>query len=130
MDNKEKVIKLWQEFDKQNYKESSEFFHEDLEVYWPTSFELFTSRKKYIDLNINFPGLWRFRLDRVEEINKNEFATILYVYSKDVEKSFYKTSFITFEGDKIKKMIEYWAWQDKQPEFRKEYTVEDASYKY
>lgn len=119
MDNIEVVKTLWEAFSKAEYRSTESILHSDLKVVWPTSRELYDSREKFIVVNEAFGDGWTFEIKVIEETLSNRVISVVFVYSPDCDDSFFATSVFDLDNGVIINIETYWAFKDKQPEWRK-----------
>ena len=117
------VKSLWQLFSSADYRKTESILHENLRVIWPTSRELFDSREKFISVNEAFGHGWSFEVQVIEESVTGKVISVVYVSNKDCDDSFFATSIFGFENHIIINIETYWAFKDKQPEWRKDLSV-------
>ena len=118
--DKIKIVKtLWEAFSKADYRSTESILHCDLKVVWPTSRELYDSREKFIAVNEVFGDGWSFEVQVIEETLSDRIISVVYVSSPDCEDSFFATSVCDFDNEVIINIETYWAFKDKQPEWRK-----------
>ncbi|OLQ93110.1 hypothetical protein BIY22_01055 [Vibrio panuliri] len=120
MDNVGIVISLWDKFSTGDYEGSKFLFSKQLEVIWPTSREYYESVDEFIAVNEAFGKDWMFEVKHVESTDSDKVISIVYVTSPSCPNSFYATSIFTFTSSQISRMETYWAFEDVQPEWRKE----------
>lgn len=114
------VKQLWHMFSKAEYREAESLLDKNLFVIWPTSREKYQSREQFILVNEAFGDGWAFDLLNIEETVSGKVNCVCYVHSPDCKDSFYASSIIEFQGNCISRIETYWAFQDKQSEWRKE----------
>ncbi|EOX3427607.1 hypothetical protein ACPFUT_003530 [Vibrio cholerae] len=119
MKNTEIVKELWTKFSQGNYVGCEALLHENLKVSWPTSREFYESRDDFITVNEAFGQDWTFDILSLEETMNDKVISVVHVYSPSCPDSFYATSIFSFASGVITNMETYWAFQDKQPEWRK-----------
>lgn len=119
MNNIDVVKELWAKFSRGEYAESTPLLHEKLTVTWPTSREYFETRDEFIAVNQAFGADWTFDVLSLEETTTHKVISVTHVSSPHCADSFYATSVINVENGIITHMDTYWAFQDKQPPWRK-----------
>ncbi|PKG37844.1 hypothetical protein [Psychromonas sp. Urea-02u-13] len=119
MDKIEIVNTLWETFSKADYRSTESILHCDLKVVWPTSREFYDSREMFIAVNEAFGDGWRFDVQVIEETLSDRVISVVFVSSPDCNDSFFATSIFDFENGVIINIETYWAFKDKQPEWRK-----------
>ena len=113
----ETVRRFWKIFNEARYDDVAELLHHDCSVYWPNTRELYRGRDKLIDVNKKYPGRWY--IDIVDVVGKGELViSVVRVYSKENEHSFYATSFFKFKNDLIAEITEYWGEITTAPAWR------------
>ncbi|EJC7018407.1 hypothetical protein BBM20_17450 [Vibrio parahaemolyticus] len=118
---KVEIIKcLWDKFSAGDYEGSKSLFSEQLEVIWPTSREYYESADEFIAVNEVFGKDWMFEVKHAESTGSDKVISIVYVTSPSFPDSFYATSIFTFASNQICRMETYWAFEDVQPEWRKD----------
>ncbi|MDD1793965.1 hypothetical protein LRP50_12560 [Enterovibrio sp. ZSDZ42] len=120
MSNIDVVRELWAKFSRGEYVQAKALLHENLRVVWPTSREYYETRDEYIAVNEVFGADWKFEVLSLEETTTNKVISVTYVSSPHCDDSFYATSILSLENGIITNMDTYWAFQDKQPEWRKQ----------
>ncbi|MGF1768357.1 hypothetical protein L4D06_13385 [Enterovibrio makurazakiensis] len=120
MSNIDVVRELWAKFSRGEYVQAKALLHENLRVVWPTSREYYETRDEYIAVNEVFGADWKFEVLSLEETTTNKVISVIYVSSPHCDDSFYATSILSLESGIITNMDTYWAFQDKQPEWRKQ----------
>jgi hypothetical protein len=120
VDKVEIVRALWEKFSTGDYEGSKSMFSAQLEVIWPTSREYYESSDEFIAVNEVFGNDWMFEVKHVESTNSDKVISIVYVTSPSSSDSFYATSIFTFSSKLIRRMETYWAFEDSQPEWRKD----------
>ncbi len=123
MDLREKLIRqFWAYLDKQKFESVRSLLHEEFELIWETTEEIFPSRDALINVNRDYPGNWHTIPQRIELFDKGAVSVVL-VYSDDIQERFYATSFYKFKDNLICKITEYWATIEIAPEWRKKYSI-------
>lgn len=120
MNQIEIVKSLWSKFSSGDYEGAKPLFSNKLKVIWPTSREYYESVEEFIAVNEVFGKDWTFEVRHIESTDSNKVISIVYVVSPSCPNSFYATSVFTFTSNQIDKMETYWAFEDSQPEWRKE----------
>lgn len=92
--------------------------NETLSVVWPTSRECYESQNDFIVVNEAFGKDWTFEILLLEETTSDKVVSAVHVSSPSCPDSFYATSIFSFASGVITNMETYWAFQDKQPEWR------------
>jgi hypothetical protein len=118
MDANEKVVRdFWRIFDDARFEDVAALLHPDCHVYWPNTRELFKGSKRLIDMNKYYPGRWY--IDVVDVIPKDaRVISVVRVYSKEKEESFYAVSFFKFNQGLITEITEYWGNITEPPAWR------------
>ncbi|HEX2946245.1 MAG TPA: nuclear transport factor 2 family protein [Clostridia bacterium] len=116
MDNKEKVIALWRDMDKQNWAKISTYFEDDAIILWNNSNERFNVQE-FVRVNSEYPGNWSIRVERLEYVD-NLVISVVKVRLQEQDASFHATSFFEFNNGKIKQLNEYWGDDGKPPQWR------------
>ncbi|EGR0541741.1 hypothetical protein E8A66_09715 [Vibrio cholerae] len=119
MKNAEIVKELWTKFSQGNYVGCEALLHENLKVLWPTSREIYEGRDDFITVNEAFGKDWTFDILSLEETMSDKVISVVHVSSPSCPDSFYATSIFSFASGVITNMETYWAFQDKQPEWRR-----------
>ncbi|MDV2348168.1 hypothetical protein Q5N41_19130, partial [Vibrio cholerae] len=119
MKNTEIVKELWTKFSQGNYVDCEVLLHENLKVLWPTSREFYEGRDDFITVNEAFGKDWTFDILSLEETMSDKVISVVHVSSSSCSDSFYATSIFSFVSGVITNMETYWAFQDKQPEWRR-----------
>lgn len=119
MKNKELVKELWGRFSSGDYLSTKSLFSDKLSIIWPTSRERYESCDEFIAVNEVFGTSWTFEILSLEETTTGKVISITYVTSPKCLDSFYATSVFEFSNELITTIETYWAFQDKQPEWRK-----------
>ena len=123
MDFREDLIRqFWSLFDQQKFEMVRSLLHEEFEVIWETSEEMFVSQDAFINVNRDYPGNWHTIPRRIELLD-NGALSIVSVYSDDISDRFYVISFYEFKDKLIHKISEYWATVEKTPDWRKKYSI-------
>ncbi|ENM5923953.1 hypothetical protein DX881_003968, partial [Vibrio mimicus] len=81
--------------------------------------EFYESRDDFITVNEAFGKDWTFDILSLEETMSDKVISVVYVSSPSCSDSFYATSIFSFVSGAITNMETYWAFQDKQPEWRR-----------
>nr|WP_275667596.1 hypothetical protein [Photobacterium damselae] len=110
---------MWSKFSSGDYQGSKSLFSDKLQVIWPTSREYYESVEEFIAVNEVFGKDWTFDVRHIESTDSNKVISIVYVASPSCPNIFYATSIFTFTSNKIDRMETYWAFEDSQPEWRK-----------
>ncbi|GGH16182.1 nuclear transport factor 2 family protein [Paenibacillus segetis] len=116
MANKEKIIDLWAEIDKQNWDNLFQYFTEDAVINWNNSNESFNVNE-FVRANCEYPGNWRIDIERLEAMD-DLVVSVVKVELKSSEISFRATSFFEFDEDKIRWLNEYWGDNAQAPQWR------------
>lgn len=119
MTNIEIVRTLWQAFSRADYRSTESILHCNLNVLWPTSREFYDSREKFLAVNEAFGSNWDFAIEVIEETLSDRVISVVFVSSPDCNDRFFATSVFDFEDGMITNITTYWAFKDKQPEWRK-----------
>lgn len=134
MNEIETVKNLWSLFDERKFVETKPLFHENLEVHWITSKEVFTGADIFIAVNEEYPGSWRTipvkiakygsgTADGNAESNENKVFSLVHVFAVERTEEFYVTSFFEFKDGLIKRIEEYWSTVENPPEWREKYRI-------
>ncbi|MGI6462088.1 MAG: nuclear transport factor 2 family protein [Candidatus Scatomorpha sp.] len=115
------IKEFWKGVLEQNKEKLRGYFHEDAVIRWHCSNELFTL-SEYIRANCEYPGEWGGEIERVEE-TADTIITAVKVYPKDKSASFHVVSFLKMENGLIIEMDEYWADDEKAPDWRREMNI-------
>lgn len=121
MDSAQKVTlvtQFWDYFDHGQFHSAGRLLTEDVSVVWPTSRELFAGRERFIHVNEQFPGQWRFLPHTISALDNGQVLSITHVISRDCDDHFFATSLFAFRVDRICAMTTYWAFADEQPVWR------------
>lgn len=109
----ENFLKL---FNDAQFDEAGKLFSQDCVVYWPNTREVFKG-KNFIKANKQYPGRWF--IDIVQLLSSDDIVvSVVRVYSKDEEQSFYATSFFKFKDKLICEITEYWGANSEPPAWR------------
>ena len=119
MENKTVVKELWSKFSSGEYESSASLFVKKPKIVWPTSREYYDDIKKFIEVNELFGRDWTFEIKVLDAAESGRVISVIYTTSPSHEASFYATSIFEFSEGLIEKMETYWAFEDKQPEWRK-----------
>lgn len=119
MKNKEMILELWTKFSSGNYADTRHLFDKNLKVTWPTSREYYENCDDFIAVNEVFGSGWSFTILSLEETITGKLISITYVTNPECNDKFYATSIFNFSNGLIAEMETYWAFQDKQPKWRK-----------
>lgn len=122
MKTTEIVKELWARFSLGKYVDCEALLHENLRVVWPTSRECYESRNDFIVVNEAFGKDWTFEILSLEETTSDKVVSVVHVSSPSCPDSFYATSIFSFASGVITNMETYWAFQDKQPEWRRNFS--------
>lgn len=110
------IYKFWEAVLNQEEQEIRKYFDNDAYINWHCTNERFTV-DEFIIANCEYPGEWEGNVERIEKTN-DLLITVTNVYSKDKTASFYVTSFIKVNNDKITLIDEYWADNGIAPQWR------------
>lgn len=116
MNNKEKIIALWNDMDKQNWSNIHTYFEEDAVINWNNTNEMFNV-EEFIRVNAEYPGDWNIMIERLEYMG-NLVISVVKVELKRDDISVHATSFFEFNNGKIKLLNEYWGDDGKAPQWR------------
>ncbi|MCF7484243.1 hypothetical protein L3V31_21385 [Vibrio sp. J1-1] len=119
MEQVEIVKSLWSKFSSGDYEGTRSLFSDNLKVIWPTSREYYESVEEFIAVNEVFGKDWTFEVKHAESTDSDKVISVVYVTSPSWPNSFYATSVFTFSSNQIDTMETYWAFEDGQPEWRK-----------
>nr|WP_086938003.1 hypothetical protein [Thaumasiovibrio occultus] len=114
------VNQLWTLFSDAQYEEAKGLFAPNVRVTWPTSREYYETVDAFIAVNEVFGEHWTFEIVALEETLSGKVMSVVYVTKPGWPDSFYATSIFTFAENVIVSMDTFWAFEDKQPEWRKE----------
>jgi hypothetical protein len=115
---KKAVTEFWNSMDNHDWETLRGFFHQNAKIAWPNTDEIF-SVDEYIRINRMYPGLWQLRLEDVQMTERNIISIVL-ITSKDeiLPKSFRAVAFFRFENGLIVNLTEYFAQDEKAPDWR------------
>lgn len=116
INNKEQIINLWNDIDKQNWSKLYEYFHSDAIINWNNTNEQFNV-EEFVRVNSEYPGNWSIVLERLECI-ENLAISVVKVHLKESDFSVHATSFFEFQSGKIKTLNEYWGEDGEAPQWR------------
>lgn len=116
MNNKEQVIALWNDMDKQNWYNIHSYFEDDAIINWNNTNERFNV-EEFIRVNCEYPGDWRIEIERLECI-ESLVISVVKVELRNDDVSVHATSFFEFNNGKIKLLNEYWGDDGKAPQWR------------
>ncbi|MDQ0086706.1 hypothetical protein J2T12_000100 [Paenibacillus anaericanus] len=116
MGNKEKIIDLWNDIDKQNWDNLFHYFCEDAIINWNNSNESFNV-EEFVRANCEYPGDWAITIERLEALD-NLVVSVVKVELNNSVISFRATSFFEFMEDRIVLLNEYWGDNTKPPQWR------------
>lgn len=116
MNNKEKVISLWNDIDKQNWDNLYLYFEDDAKIDWKNTNERF-NLEEFIIVNSKYPGDWKIIIERLECI-ENLVISVVNVRHKTDDISVHATSFFEFNDGNIKLLNEYWGDDGRAPQWR------------
>lgn len=115
------IKEFWKDVLEQNEEKLQAYFHEGAVIRWHCSNELFTL-SEYIRANCEYPGEWGGEIERIEE-TADTVITAVKVYPRDKSESFHVVSFLKMENGLIIEMDEYWADDEKAPDWRREMNI-------
>lgn len=115
--SKTQIESFWRDVLDQNRDALAQYFTDDAEVLWPCTNERFTA-EEFILANCDYPGEWDGEIERIEPV-PNGCVTAVRVFPKGGGASCRVTSFFTLNGDRIKRLSEYWADDGDAPDWRK-----------
>ncbi|WP_047049563.1 nuclear transport factor 2 family protein [Vibrio mexicanus] len=113
------VKTLWQQFSLGDYDSTKTLFSDDIKIVWPTSREHYQQLDTFLEVNELFGKDWTFEVLHLEETTSDKVISIIYTSSPSFKDSFYATSVFTFSSGLIQHMETFWAFQDRQPDWRK-----------
>lgn len=116
MGNKEKIIDLWNDIDKQNWDNLFHYFCDDAMINWNNSNESFNV-EEFVRANCEYLGDWAITIERLEVMD-NLVVSVVKVELNNSEISFRATSFFEFMEDRIVLLNEYWGDNIKPPQWR------------
>ena len=115
------IKEFWKDVLEQNKEKLQGYFYDDAVIRWHCSNELFTLLE-YIRANCEYPGEWDGEVERIEGA-ADTIITAVKVYPKDKSASFHVVSFLKMENGLIIEMDEYWADDEKAPDWRREMNI-------
>ncbi len=110
------IYNFWKDVLNQNKNQIKKYFKEDAYIRWHNTNEHFTV-DEFIIANCEYPNKWEGKVERLEQID-NLIITVTSVYTIDKKLSFYVTSFIKIEDEKIVSIDEYWGENGNPPKWR------------
>lgn len=116
MNNKELVVDLWNDMDKQNLDNLYLYFTNDAVINWHNTNESFDV-EEFIRVNREYPGDWNIKIERLESI-ENLVISVVKAQLKNEDTSVHAVSFFEFHDGKIKLLNEYWGDDGKVPQWR------------
>ena len=116
MDKKQIIREFWKDVILQNAEGMKKYFDDDAFVRWHNTNE-HLSAEEYIRANCEYPGEWRGKVERIEQLY-DLVISVTRVWSEDETESFHAISFIAFHGDKIAAIDEYWGDDGAAPQWR------------
>lgn len=115
------IYNYWEDVLSQNADKIKTYFKKDAYIRWHNTNEHFTV-DEFIIANCEYPGDWAGDIERIEHID-NLIITVTNVYTVDKKLSFYVTSFIKIEDEKIISIDEYWGDNGNPPNWRIERNI-------
>ncbi|CAH0535262.1 hypothetical protein VST7929_02896 [Vibrio stylophorae] len=112
------VRQFWQTCATGEYQHLRPMLADDLKVIWPTSHEYYQGPDAFIAVNEAFGPNWCYQILTLEQVDAQQAISVVHVSKAGWPDSFYATSVFQFVELRIQTMTTYWAFQDKQPEWR------------
>lgn len=112
------AVKFWEYIGEAQFDELYNIMCEDAVVWSPNTREVYKSAKDYIEFNKEYPGRWYAEVEKMA-LAGEEAVTVTRVYDEK-DTSFYCVSFFSFEGECIKKIVQYWGENGKPPQWRED----------
>ncbi len=122
-DPREQAVRsFWDAFGRGDYAEAGQYAAADLEVAWPNTGEMLRGRDAFVTVNTHYPGQWRAALETLRWCG-SDIVTVSRIVSE--QQSLRVISWFTFQGDKIKGMVEYFADDGPPPQWRIDMDIAD-----
>jgi len=119
---------FWKYIDQAEFKELEKVMSPDARVFLPNTGETFDSRDKYIRFNIEYPGRWYAKIEKIL-VSNEEVISIVKISGENT--TLYVTSIFRFSNDSISEITEYWGENSDPPEWRKDnHLTDDIPLKY
>lgn len=118
MDIKITALSLWCDINMQRWDKIPDYFTPDASIHWHNTNEKFTV-SEFLKANSEYPGNWTIIPEKAL-CDGNTVITVVKVALRDAYVSLHATSFFEFEGDKIKRLDEYWGDDGPAPQWRKD----------
>jgi hypothetical protein len=115
--NEDIVRTFWKLFNQAKFDDAGKLLSSDCNVYWPNTKEIFKGRDKFILANKVYPGRWFIDIKKIFSMD-NIVISVVRVYSKDKNISFYATSFFKFKDGLISEIEEYYGQISEPPQWR------------
>lgn len=112
MNRVEQVIELWGKFDEGRFEELTELLPARFVAHWPQTREVIRGADNFIQLNKNYPGVWRCQVLKIVEAGDQ---VISVVKISDDETAVYATSFFEFRANELLGVTEFFADEDDPP---------------
>lgn len=119
MNKKDFMISFLEKVVNQDELRLASFFKGNAEIIWPCTNEKFTV-SEYVEANCKYPGCWKGQIIKFVDLEKS-VVMVSRVYTNDV--SFFVTSFISLNNEKIQKLEEYWSDIGDAPSWRQELNI-------
>lgn len=118
MSYEEIVKKFWDYFDQGSYDQAVQLMSPDVIVRWCNTREIFRGRTAFLEVNSKYPGQdWSIKVEKI--LAKDDLViTVVKVDCKELELSFYATSFFKLAEGLIQEVDEYWSENSEPPEWR------------
>lgn len=113
----ERVRALWADMARRKWDALPSHFVLDALISWPNTGERFTAEEFRV-LNAAYPGHWDITVERLETMPLLAIS-VVRVRSEDRRTSFHAVSFFELEGDRIRKLTEYWGKDGPPPQWRR-----------
>lgn len=113
----ERVRALWADMARRKWDALPSHFVPDALISWPNTGERFTAEEFRV-LNAAYPGHWDITVERLETMPLLAIS-VVRVRSEDRRMSFHAVSFFELEGDRIRKLTEYWGKDGPPPQWRR-----------
>jgi ketosteroid isomerase-like protein len=120
MGNRELVTRFWQAMDQADFTKAAALMHRDATVDWPLSNERMTNPEHWRQVNANYPGRWR---TRVESLVVEDDTVITVTTVSDGGICDTAISIFTIAGGQIHRLVEYWPETYAPPAWRAAWTV-------
>lgn len=113
----ERVRALWSDMAQRKWDALPFHFLPDAQISWPNTGERFTA-EEFGALNAAYPERWDITVERLETMPSLAIS-VVRVRSEDRRTSFHAVSFFELEGDKIRRLTEYWGEDGPPPQWRR-----------